>query len=189
MGDVQRIINTVSARVDRRIDGWKVYTLYKPMNPPVYAPIYEVFPSGAEIPAGISPARLIEPEIMFRVDRDLPPHNARYDADELADVVTTVVGFEIIGSRFRSDGSASGEKSLYGALSDHLANGCIVVGDSVPAWHDVAFEDVHLRMCEGDRELVSIVGCHPFDNPFFPVVVGLNRLRRHHGASGRATSS
>jgi 2-keto-4-pentenoate hydratase len=56
------------------------------------------------------------------------------------------------------------------------------VGDSVPGWRDVAFEDVHLRMCDGDRELVSVVGCHPFDNPFFPVVVGLNRLRRHHGA-------
>ena len=53
--------------------GWKTYTVYKPMNPPFYAPIYDVFASGAEIPAGISPHRLIEPEIMFRVDRDLPP--------------------------------------------------------------------------------------------------------------------
>jgi len=32
------------------------------------------------------------------------------------------------------------------------------------------------------REIISVVGCHPFDNPFFPVVVGLNRLRRHQGA-------
>jgi 2-keto-4-pentenoate hydratase len=37
-------------------------------------------------------------------------------------------------------------------------------------------------MWSGDRELVSVVGCHPFDDPFFPVVVGLNRLRRHRGA-------
>ena len=37
-------------------------------------------------------------------------------------------------------------------------------------------------MREGEREIVSVVGCHPFDNPFFPVVVGLNRLRRHQGA-------
>jgi 2-keto-4-pentenoate hydratase len=118
---------------------------------------------------------------MFRVDRDLPRRDARYEVDELADAVTAVVGFEIIGSRFQRDGSA-GQGSLYGSLSDHLANGCIVVGDSVPGWRDVAFEDVHLRMCEADRELVSVVGCHPFDNPFFPVVVALNRLRRHHGA-------
>ena len=36
-------------------------------------------------------------------------------------------------------------------------------------------------MTEGDRELISVVGCHPFDNPFLPVVVGVNRLRRHIG--------
>jgi 2-keto-4-pentenoate hydratase len=181
-GDMQRIINAVSDRIDRPIGGWKVYTLYKPMNPPVYAPIYDVFPDGAAIPAAISPARLIEPEIMFRVDRDLPPRSARYAVDEIADAVTAIVGFEIIGSRFQRDASAPGSGSLYGALSDHLANGCIVVGDPVPTWRDVAFEDVRLRMFEGDRELVSITGCHPFDDPFFPVVVGLNRLRRRQGA-------
>jgi 2-keto-4-pentenoate hydratase len=70
---------------------------------------------------------------------------------------------------------------LYGSLSDHIANGCIVVGDAIPGWRDVAFEDVHLRVTEGDRELISVVGCHPFDNPFLPVVVSVNRLRRHRG--------
>jgi 2-keto-4-pentenoate hydratase len=179
--DMQKIINAVSAQLDRPVGGWKVYTLYKPMNPPVFAPIYEVFPSGAEIPAAISPGRLIEPEIMFRVDRDLPAREARYEYDEVADAVTAVVGFEIIGSRFSSDPGAPGEGSLYGALSDHLANGCIVVGDAIASWRDVDFEDVRLTMYDGERELVSVVGCHPFDNPFFPVVVGINRLRRHHG--------
>ena len=70
---MQRIIDAVSARIDRPIRGWKTYSVYKPMNPPVQAPIYDLFPSGATIPADISPARLIEPEIMFRVDTDLPP--------------------------------------------------------------------------------------------------------------------
>jgi 2-keto-4-pentenoate hydratase len=179
--DMQRIINAVSARVDRPIRGWKVYTLYKPMNPPVYAPVYDVFPNGAEIPTGISPGRLIEPEIMFRVDRDLPPHDARYGVDEVAGAVTAVVGFEVIGSRFRQDGGSAGQGSLYGSLSDHLANGAVVVGDTVEHWRSVLFDEVALRMWSGDRELVSVVGCHPFDDPFFPVVVGVNRLRRHLG--------
>jgi 2-keto-4-pentenoate hydratase len=180
----------VSARVDRPVRGWKTYTIYKPMNPPFHAPIYDVFPSGAEIPAGISPGRLIEPEIMFRVDRDLPPRDRNLDFDEIRGAVTAVVGFEVIGSRFRppapSASSASGapprpQGSLLGSLSDHIANGAIVVGDAIPGWRDVAFEDVPLRMTEGDRELVSVVGCHPFDDPFLPVVVGVNRLRRHRG--------
>jgi 2-keto-4-pentenoate hydratase len=181
-GDMQQIINEVSAHVDRPVGGWKVYTLYKPMNPPVFAPIYDVFPNGSVVPADISPGRLIEPEIMFRVDRDFPARERHYEIDEIAGAVTAVVGFEVIGSRFSSDPSAPGQGSLYGSLSDHLANGCIVVGDAVSGWRSVAFEDVHLTMYEGQRELISVIGCHPFDNPFLPVVVALNRLRRHHGA-------
>jgi 2-keto-4-pentenoate hydratase len=94
------------------------------------------------------------------------------------DSVTAVVAFEIIGSRFRG---GNGQGSLLGSMSDHIANGCIVVGDPIEHWQDVAFEDVRLRMTEGDRELVDVVGCHPFDNPFLPVVVGVNRMRRRHG--------
>ena len=177
--DVQRIIDAVSEQIDRPVRGWKTYTVYKPMNPPFSAPIYDLFPSGAEIPADISPARLIEPEIMFRVDRDLPARDHNYDIAEVMDSVTAVVGFEVIGSRFRAP--ANGQGSLYGSLSDHIANGCIVVGDAIPGWRDVAFEDVRLRVTEDHRELISVLGCHPFDNPFLPVVVSVNRLRRHQG--------
>jgi 2-keto-4-pentenoate hydratase len=135
--------------------------------------------SSRAIPADISPLRLIEPEIMFRADRGLPPRKRNYDVLEVMESVTAVVGFEVIGSRFTA--GSGGQGSLYGSLSDHIANGCIVVGDPIPGWRDVAFEDVSLRMTEGDRELISVVGCHPFDNPFYPAVVGVNRLRRHVG--------
>ncbi|WP_007514092.1 hypothetical protein [Pseudofrankia saprophytica] len=181
--DVQRIIDAVSARIDRPVLGWKSYTVYKPMHPLFYAPIYDVYQSGAEIPALISPMRLIEPEIMFRVDRDLPVQDRNYSIGEIMDAVTAVVGFEVIGSRFVA-GSSNGQGSLYGSLSDHISNGCIVVGDEIPQWREVAFEDVALRLTESDRELVSVIGCHPFDNPFLPVVVGINRMRR--GAAVKA---
>ena len=185
--DIQRIINLVSEHVDRTVCGWKTYSVYKPMNPPFFAPIYDCFVSGAEIPAEISPGRLIEPEIMFRLERDLPARDRNYDVAEVSESVVAVVGFEVIGSRFRAAGAPDGEAapigqgSLYGSLSDHIANGAIVVGDAIPNWRDIAFEDVRLRLTEGDRELASVVGCHPFDNPFLPVVVGVNRLRRHRG--------
>jgi len=180
--DIQRIINAVSERVDRPVRGWKTYSVYKPMNPPFFAPIYDRFESGSKIPAGISPGRLIEPEIMFRVERELPERDRKYEVAEVMEAVTAVVGFEIIGSRFRPGAqSAVGEGSLYGALSDHIANGAVVIGDAIPGWREVDFTSVCLRLTEDDRELVSVVGCHPFDDPFLPVVVGVNRLRRHHG--------
>lgn len=178
--DVQRIIDAVSARVDRPVVGWKTYTVYKPMQPPFHAPIYDLLPSGSEIPAGISPGRLIEPEVMFRADRDLPGRDRPYAIGEIAGAVTAVVGFEVIGSRYRSDGEL-GEGSLYGSYADHIANGCIVVGDPIPGWQEVVFEDVRLRVTEDERELAAVVGCHPFDNPFLPVVVAINRLRRTSG--------
>jgi 2-keto-4-pentenoate hydratase len=186
--DVQRIIDAVSDRIDRPIRGWKTYTIYKPMNPPFSAPVYDRFESGSEIPPDLSPGRLIEPEIMFRIDRDLPPRERHYDVAEIMESVTAVIGFEVIGSRFRAEPSRAGDSpvgqgSLLGSLSDHGANGGIVVGDSVPQWRDVAFEDVRLRLTEDDRELISVVGCHPFDNPFLPVVVGVNRLRRRVGVN------
>ena len=184
--DVQRIINRVSDGIVRPVRGWKTYTVYKPTNPPFYAPIYDVFQSGSEIPAAMSGARLIEPEIMFRADRDLPPRATNYAITELMASFTAVVGFEVIGTRFRSarptdDPRTDGQGSLYGSYSDHIATGCIVVGDNIRGWRDVGFEDVPLRLTEDERELIAVVGCHPFDNPFLPVVVGVNRLRRHLG--------
>src|ERR1700674_3460543 len=134
------------------------------MHPPFYAPIYDLYPSGAEIPAEIAPMRLIEPEIMFQVDRDLPARDHNYEIAEIMESVTAIVGFEVIGSRFRSispsDGAtpSNGQGSLYGSFSDHIANGCIVVGDPIPGWRHVAFEDVSLRLTEGDREMISVVG-------------------------------
>jgi 2-keto-4-pentenoate hydratase len=185
LADVQHVINAVSARIDAPVRGWKTYCLYKPMQPVFYAPIYDVMASGADISAEISPGRLIEPEIMFRIDRDLPPRDRQYDVVEILDAVTAVIGFEVIGSRFAPQAPDSprlpGEGSLYGSFCDHISNGAIVVGDAIPGWRDVAFEEVALRMTENDRELVSVVGCHPIDNPVLPVVAGVNRLRRHHG--------
>ena len=181
--DIQRIIDAVSERIDRPIRGWKTYTVYKPMNPPFSAPIYDLFPSGAEIPAEISPHRLIEPEIMFRVDRDLPARDGNYDISEVMESVTAVVGFEVIGSRFRGRRRRAVGRSgivVRLALRPHRER-LHRRRRRDPRLADVAFEDVHLRMTEGDRELISVVGCHPFDNPFLPVVVSVNRLRRHRG--------
>lgn len=98
--DIQRIINAVSEQIDRPVGGWKTYALYKPMHPPFFAPIYDLFPSGATIPAHISPHRLIEPEIMFRADRDFPARDRNYDIVEIMEAVTCVIGFEVISSRF-----------------------------------------------------------------------------------------
>ena len=73
------------------------------MVPPLSAPLYDVFSNGAEILTSISPGRLIEPEIMFRVDADLPARERHYETDAVTDAVTAVIGFD---SRSLGRGSA-----------------------------------------------------------------------------------
>lgn len=185
--DIQRIIDRVNAEIDRPVRGWKVYCVYKPMQPIFFTPVYDAFESGARIPPEISQLRLIEPEIMFRVDRDLPAREQRYTHEEVAQAVTAVVGFEVIGTRFHMGSleditkRSKSQKSNFGSLSDNIANGCIVVGEAIPEWRDIAFEERRVRMTEGDRILVDYVGGHPFDDPFLTVLVGVNRMRRQRG--------
>jgi 2-keto-4-pentenoate hydratase len=178
--DVQRIIDSVMPRVDLPIKGWKIYSVYRPMYPVFLAPIYHVLETGSEVPTEYaSHKRLVEPEIMFRIDRDLPPRDEQYDPVEIIESVTPVVSFEILRSRFQSGDPH--HEYIYSALADNISNGCVVIGDAVPNWRRIAFEDVKLRLFEGDKELISVVGCHPLDNPVLPIIASVNRLRRRDG--------
>lgn len=184
--DIQRIIDATNSRIDRPVRGWKFYCAYKPMQPIFYAPIYDLIEDGGTIPAEISPLRLIEPEIMFRVDRSLPRREQRYSHSELQGYVTAFVGMEVVATRFRIVSledlyaRSKAQKSNYGSLSDNIANGCIVMGETIAGWREVPFEDVPVRMTDGGKTLVEFVGGHPFDDPFLPVLAGVNRLRRKH---------
>lgn len=189
-GDIQRIIDATNAAIDRPVLGFKIYAVYKPMNPPLLAPIYDLLHDGATIPTSLSPLRLIEPEIMFRADHDLPARARHYDITEIREAVTAHVGFEVIGSRFKQPSIehiyalSKGQRSHYGSLSDNIANGCVILGDAIRHWRDVDFSAVAVSMTEDAREIVRFVGGHPFDDPFLPIVVGVNRLR--HGPGIRA---
>jgi 2-keto-4-pentenoate hydratase len=182
--DIQAIIDATNARIHRPVRGWKIYCVYKPMQPIFYTPIYDVIENGGVVPTTISPLRLIEPEIMFRVIAPMPRREAKYSHSELSNYLTAIVGMEVIGSRFKTNlddnyALSKSQKSNYGALSDNIANGCIVVGDDIPHWRDVAFEDVRVRMTAGEETLIDFVGGHPFDDPFLTALAGVNRMRRH----------
>jgi 2-keto-4-pentenoate hydratase len=175
--DIQRIIAAVSADIDRPVRGWKIYTVYKNQNPPFWCPIYDVFPNGARLPLELAPDRLVEPEIIFRADRDFRVRDCNYSLTEVLEGVTAHVGFEILAPRYRGE-LTLGERPVYGSLADHIANGCVVVGDSIPEWRSIDFEDVTLRVSDDGVEQFSLIGGHPFDNPFLPIVVLVNRVRR-----------
>lgn len=184
--DIQKIIDVTNSRIERPVHGWKIYCVYKPMQPVFYAPIYDVIEDGGTIPAELSGLRLIEPEIMFRINQDLPRREKKYSHEELSSYVTAVVGMEVVGGRFEAlslediYARSKSQKSNYGSLSDNIANSCIVIGDEIPNWRDVDFEDVRVTMTEDNLTLIDFIGGHPFDDPFLPALVGINRMRRAH---------
>jgi 2-keto-4-pentenoate hydratase len=150
--------------------------VYKNQNPPFWCPIYEVHSSGVTLPLADYPDRLVEPEIVFRAARDLSHRDGNYDVVEVLESVVAHVGYEVLAPRFK--GLTLGERPVNGSLADHISNGCVVIGDAIPHWRNVAFEDVPLRVTDGGSEVFSLVGGHPFDNPFLPIVVLVNRVCR-----------
>jgi 2-keto-4-pentenoate hydratase len=185
--DVQRIINATNLHFPQPVKGWKIYTVYKPMQPVFFTPIYDVFEDGATLTSRYSKLRLIEPEIMFRVDKPLPPREKKYSHAEVMDSVTAIIGMEVIDSRFHIEdlddilARSKSLKSNYGTYADNIANGCVIIGDEIENWRDVAFEDVRVTMTEGDKTLVDFIGGHPFDDPMLSALVGINRIRRTAG--------
>jgi 2-keto-4-pentenoate hydratase len=191
--DIQRIIDATHLLVRRPVLAWKVYCVYKPMQPVFYAPVYDVVEDGGFIPLELSGLRLIEPEIMFNVDADLERHGDKMSHAALSQRLTARVGFEVVGGRFRprsvdeTYALSKSQRSNYGVLSDHIANSCIVTGALVPGWRDVSFENVRVTLREGERVLVDTVGGHPFDDPFLPALVGINRILRTHDIEAGTT--
>lgn len=185
--DIQRIIWRVNQEIAHPVVGWKIYSVFKPMQPVFFSPIYDRIKNGGNIPAGISPLRLIEPEIMFRCDIDIPPREKKYSHVELSEMVTAVVGMEVIGARFdmgtleQMYKRSKSQISNHGALSDNIANGCIIVGDEIPHWQNVDFSEVVVTMTQDSEEVIRFVGGNPIDDPFLMTLVGVNRLRRHGG--------
>jgi 2-keto-4-pentenoate hydratase len=175
--DVQRILDLVREALDRPARGWKVHSANRGLNPPFVCPVYDVFDNDASIPRAMSPELIAEPEIMFKAVRDLPASDRNYSIPEIMEAVTAVIGCEVLRSRFRPT-IRYGDRAVFALFSDNIGNGCVVVGDEIPNWQDVEFEDVRLTVEVDGKEVASVVGAHLSDNPFLPVVMCVNRVRR-----------
>jgi 2-keto-4-pentenoate hydratase len=186
--DANQIVEAVTREIDDQIAGWKITFLYKPREQPFRAPVFKscVFSSPAKVPGKFSPSRLIEPEIVFRLTRDLPPRAAVYQAEEVAAAVEACLAFEIIATRF--DTSTRTLRDMLNqratqveAFADHITGGAFVIGPPIKDWTSVDFAKLRISMKADDRLIVETVGGHAFVNPFLPVVVLANELRDKGG--------
>jgi 2-keto-4-pentenoate hydratase len=192
--DANDIADEVTRQLGEPIAGWKITFVYKPREKAIRAPIFagRVFSSPAEIPLSLTPSHFIEPEVTFRLVHDLPPRERIYSPQEVADAVAACPAFEAVDTRFdtsyRGIRQMLNERStLLEAYADHITNGAFVIGEPYKDWQRIDFAKMRVAMRTEDKMIVETVGGHAFIDPFLPVVVLANELRRGPGLQAGQT--
>ncbi len=186
--DANQIVDEVTRQLGEEIAGWKITFLYKPREKPFRAPIFasRVFSSPARVPVALAPSRYIEPEITFRLTKDLPPRAKVYQPQEVADAAEACPSFEIIATRFDTSDRTlrdmlNQRSTMVEAYADHITSGAFVIGPAKANWRDVDFAKMRVSMNAAGKTIVETVGGHAFTNPFLPVVILANELRDKGG--------
>jgi 2-keto-4-pentenoate hydratase len=186
--DANAIIDEVTRQMGEPIVGWKISFVYKPREKAFRAPLFasRVFASPARVPLSLTPSLLIEPEITFRLTRDLPGRERLYRPEEIGDAVEAFASLEIVDTRFDTTNRTieqmlNERASRVEAYSDHITNGAFVIGQARKDWRDLDFAVMRMRMSADDETIVETEGGHAFVDPFPGVVVLANELRRGPG--------
>jgi len=186
--DANAIIDAVTGQLDEVIVGWKIGFLFSPRQVPFICPLFKsrVFASPARVPLSLTPSRRIEPEISFRLTRDLPPRDAKYRPDEVADAVTACPSLEIVDTRFDTSYRSlrqmiDDRSSKIEAFADHITTGAYVVGEGRLDWQEFDFAKIRMVMRTAKKTIVESVGGHAFVDPFLPCVVLANEMRHRGG--------
>jgi 2-keto-4-pentenoate hydratase len=184
--------NAICAETTRllgeEIGGWKITFLYKPREVPFLCHLFKalIFDSPARVPARLTPSLCIESEITFRLLADLPPRAAVYKPEEVAAAVEACPSMEIVDTRFDTRYKTVRQRlneraTLIEANADYITSGAFVVGQGVKSWREIDFSVVRVRMTADDKTVFESIGGHAFRDPFLPVVVMANELRRGPG--------
>jgi 2-keto-4-pentenoate hydratase len=187
--DANAIIDAITDQLDDEvIVGWKIGFLYAPRQAPFLCPMFQsrVFESPARVPLSLTPSRRIEPEICFRLTRNLPEQSRAYRAKEVAESVVACPALEIVDTRFdtthRSIRQMLDERSTkIEAFADHITTGAYVVGQGRADWQDFDFATIRMAMRTPKRVIVETIGGHAFVDPFLPCVVLANEMRHRGG--------
>jgi 2-keto-4-pentenoate hydratase len=186
--DANAIIDAVTAALDEPIGGWKIGFLYSPRQKPFICPLFNsrLFGSPAHVSLSLTPSLRIEPEISFRLIRDLPARATQYRAGEVAEAVVACPSLEIVDTRFdtrhRSIRQMLDDRNTrLEAFADHITTGAYIVGEGRSDWQSFDFAAMHMVMRTSHRVIVESVGGHAFVDPFLPCVVLANEMRHRGG--------
>ena len=186
--ETNAIVDEVTHQLGWPIGGWKITFLHKPRNPPFIVPLFQslLFASPARVPLSLTPSLFIEPEITFRLTKDIPPRKEHYQHDEVAEAVIACPSLEIVHTRFDTSRRTVHEMlaardTALEVNTDHLQNGAFIIGEGRPDWRKFDFARLPVVMRCGGKVVVENVGGHPYGDPFLAVVVLANEMRLREG--------
>lgn len=155
-----------------KVGGWKVGI--RPDGTPMAAPIYAhlIKESGAAWTLPEAGLLVVEVELAFRLDDDLPVRAEPYSRDEIVEAAgEALVGIELIHGRFAGDEPPP----FLAFLADNLGNAGYVAGE---ATRDFRSLDLARRRCRlsVDAALAhDAIGGHPQNDPFAPLLACVNQ--------------
>lgn len=128
----------------------------------------------------------IEPEITFRLERDLPPREDLYRPDEVAAAVVACPSFEIVDTRLDTAHRGIRQRlneraTLVELFADHQSSGAFVAGAGRADWPEFDFARMPVTMRADGEVIVESLGGHAFSDPFLPLVVLANEMRHREG--------
>jgi len=124
--------------------GWKVGAA-SPTAEPRCAPLPAglIFRGPARLPASEYGRLGIEAEVAFRVTTDLPPREKPYSRSEVMAAVGAVcAAIEVVDSRWR----AWPQVAPGWAVADLSANGALIHGTGLSAWHEIDLSIAPIRL-------------------------------------------
>jgi len=125
-----------------------------------------VMESPARYPASKLHRFILEGEVAFRFDRDMPARGKPYEEEEVLAAVTAFPAIEFVDYRFADPRSVP----ALDKVADHSSNGGFVMGKPVSDWRRLDIKNLHVTLkVDGKVTWDKTIG-HPLGNPFIPLI-------------------
>jgi len=137
---------------------------------------HDIYQSQVELAASDFRARIIEPEIGFRIKQDVPHANIPYTAESIRPYIGAAFPtIEIVNPSYEDFGTVGGPS----LVADNAVWGVSIVGQSIPDWQMINFAAVEVKLFLNDKLIEEGIGSNALGDPLNVVAWLANTLQSH----------
>lgn len=138
---------------------------------------HNIYQSEIELPAAHFRARIIEPEIGFRIKQTVPHADSPYTAQSIRPYVGAILPtIEVVNPSFEDFGTVGGPS----LIADNAVWGVSVVGQSIADWHQIDPAKVEVKLYANGNLVEQGSGSNALGDPL-NVVAWLANILQSHG--------